>query len=471
MPNRAIGAVLHPVAAAIARLALPPDSLILATLSGGPDSVAMLHALATLRTHHGFKLEVAHLNHRLRGAEADRDEAFVRELCARLGLALVVGRTRNLATTTANLEERARDTRHNFLLRLANQRHASFIALAHQADDQAETVLMRLLRGAGAAGLAAMAECGPGRLWRPLLAVKRSAILAYLDAIGATWVTDSTNASSAILRNRIRLDLLPMLEREFAPGLSTRLTELADEMRALDDYVSRAAQAELTRRLDGPRLGIEGFPQLHPALAGALLREFIRERLGSLRHLSRDHVETMRELCHQTNPSGSVVLPGGWHLRREYGFVRLERTDASNRTPSSTPRRVRLKESGMTRVSCCGFTFRSRLTGPTSDESIALPCDTTEAIFDVDQLEGALDVRVVRPGDRLAPHGLSGSRKVQDLFVDHKLPRRLRAAWPLVVAGEQIVWIPGIARSRTALVTSASKKVRHLRAFSSAWRE
>jgi tRNA(Ile)-lysidine synthase len=464
LSSRAIGAVLHPVTAALERVALAPHGVILVAVSGGADSVAMLHALAALRTRSGFTLIAAHLNHRLRGPEADRDENFVRELCAKLDVALMVERTSSLTVTTSNLEERARETRHAFLNRLAERHRAGLIALAHQADDQAETVLMRLLRGAGAAGLAAMGEKGPGRLWRPLLTVKRTAIIAYLGAIGTTWITDSSNVSRAVLRNRIRLDLLPLLERDFAPGVAGRLTELAGQMRALDEYVSNAAHAELAQRLKGGQLALEGFSRLHPALAHAVIRESVRERLGDLRRISRDHIGMMLELCQGMNPSGCVILPGGWRLRRKYGLARFEHTKERCVEPAR-PGLIKLKERGMTRVAQCDVTFHSRLSERSARRPIAPPRDATEAIFDADQLREVLAVRAVHPGDRLEPHGLAGSRKVQDLFVDRKVPRPLRAAWPLVVAGEKILWIPGIARSRTALVTASSINVRHLQAF------
>ncbi len=168
-------------------------------------------------------------------------------MCARLRLELIVERADglDLSTSTANLEERARDARRDFLLRVADHVHADFVALGHHRDDQAETVLMRLMRGAGAAGMAAMADRGPGRLIRPMLSISRAEIREFLETRATPFVEDSSNASLDILRNRIRADLLPMLEREYAPGLSGRLVELASEMRSLDELVSAIAAREL----------------------------------------------------------------------------------------------------------------------------------------------------------------------------------------------------------------------------------
>ena len=183
-------------------------------------------------------------------------------MCARLGLELIVERAEGLdaSISSANLEERAREIRRDFLGRVADRVGAGYIALGHHRDDQAETVLMRLMRGAGAAGMAAMAEHGPGRLIRPMLSISRAEIRGYLDARATAFVEDSTNSSRDILRNRIRAELLPMLEREYAPGLGGRLVEVAAEMRSLDELVAAIAARELdAMRRRGGALDVAGF--------------------------------------------------------------------------------------------------------------------------------------------------------------------------------------------------------------------
>jgi tRNA(Ile)-lysidine synthase len=441
--------------------------VIVSAVSGGPDSIALTHALAALQSRFRFGLVAAHLNHGLRGAEADRDERFVRGLCERLSIELVAERVSGLKFDDPNLEERARELRYAFLNGAADSLNARYIALAHHADDQAETVLMRLLRGSGATGLAAMAARGPGRLFRPLLRLNHASLIAYLEAVGATWVTDQTNASPRILRNRFRVELLPLLEREFAPGISGRLVELADEMRALDQFVSEVAQAELMRRLHESTLDLEGFDQLNTALAQAVLREFVRAGVGSLRRISRDHILAMLHLCVGRNPSGQVMLPGRWHLRREYELAILESAGAL--VIADKPFVVALDPFGSTAVPASGFVFDGRLTERSSgehweNECKRLPAKSMEALFDVDQLPGPLMVRNFAHGDRIALLGMRGTRKLQDLFVDRKLARDRRTRWPLVAAEDQILWVPGIARSRIALITAATKRVQRLHA-------
>jgi tRNA(Ile)-lysidine synthase len=446
--------VVDAVAAALARVPVRKGELILLGLSGGPDSVALTHALQTVAHSLGSRLAAAHLNHRLRGTESDLDERFVREVCLRLGLELIVERADGLGPDTPNLEERARELRHSFLNRTADSLGASHIALAHHADDQAETVLMRLLRGAGMAGLGAMAEAGPGRLIRPLLGLSRAALLAYLDAIGARFVTDSTNLSTTPLRNRVRNELLPMLEREYAPGLRDRLAELSSELRSVCDFLTLLARDELRARLEiSGALEIGGFEKLHPALAAMLIREFIRDRIGNLRRIERAHIEAMRSLCVVGPPNGAFKLPGGWQMRREYQRVFVEHT--RRRAPSAFA--VELARDGETLVADACFAFDSSTFE--ARPGIAMPACLCEALFDADRIDQCLIVRNFVRGDRIRPLGLEGERKLTDVFIDKKLPRERRANWPLVVAGDEIIWVPELVRSGAALVTPTTRTI------------
>lgn len=470
--SRRIHLVEQTIATALTRIGVSDGDRILVALSGGADSVAMTHALHRMRGElPGVLLELAaaHLNHRLRGAESDRDERFVRELCDRLKIELSVELADGLANAS-NLEERARHERYRFLNRVADRFDARHIALAHHADDQAETVMMRLLRGTGAAGLAAMESVGPGRIVRPMLTLRRDQVLAYLDHIGEAHVLDGSNQSRTILRNRIRHDLIPMLERDYAPKLRRRLTGLALEMRSLDDYLSREARGELHRRLRSPeRLELEGFAQLHPALANATVREWLRMRIGDLRRIYRADIERIRRLCTVARPGSIAALPGGWRLRCEYGAVVLERVVVTAPSPESgrVPAfEVELRRDGVTVVPASGFTFDTRLLKAGDRDfpgEASMPrSQRFEALFDAGEGGGRLIVRGCRTGDRIAPLGMTGTRKVQDVFVDHKLPRARRPTWPLIEAECGLLWVPGMVRSRHALVTSTTQTILRL---------
>lgn len=441
------------VASALARSGVERGATVLVALSGGPDSVALLRALLELRDALGIRIAAAHLNHGIRGDESDRDEAFVRGLCTTLNVRLIVERATTLSADASNLEERARDARREFLNRAADALGARYIALGHHADDQAETVLMRAIRGAGITGLAAMSQSGPGRIIRPLLTLWREEILEYLREIGAPYVTDSSNLSATFLRNRVRLELIPSLERAWAPDVRARLVELATDMRALDDLVRGLAKAELERatRADGA-LDIGGFASLAPGLRVPVLREFAARSLGSLRRFERTHWVAMEKLCVEGPPNGEVHLPGGVRLARTYSSLRF----TSARRDRDVEFRVRLALDQVTEIVQAGFAFE---TSVVVLEEAHNPAGHLSALFDASHAAGHLIARNFRPGDRIRPLGIAGTRKIKEVFIDRKVPRPRRANYPVVTLGDEIVWVPGLARARSALVTPKTTRV------------
>ena len=456
--------VVGAIEAALARAGVRRGASILVGLSGGVDSVALTCALLELRERLGLRIAAAHLNHRIRGDESDRDEAFVRAMCARLGVELIVECAEGLdaSISSANLEERAREVRRDFLGRVADRVGAGYVALGHHRDDQAETVLMRLMRGAGAAGMAAMAEHGPGRLIRPMLSISRAEIRGYLDARATAFVEDSTNSSRDILRNRIRAELLPMLEREYAPGLGGRLVEVAAEMRSLDDLVAAiAARALDAMRMRGGALDVSGFSGMNRAVQPVAIRLFLSERVGSLRRISRAHIEAMRQLILEGGPSDSIDLPGGWRVEREYNFFQLIEAGAERKGSGAAGFSVEIAAEGITVVEEAGFAFEAS-TNPATHASMpdSLFSVSLVAMFDAAKIADAgLVARNFMKGDRMHPMGMRGTRKVHDVFVDRKLPRARRERFPVVTVGGEIAWLPGLARADCALVTKATETV------------
>ncbi len=454
MASRAQHKVLRAVLDALRRAGVARRDLILVALSGGPDSVAMLHALLAVRERLGYRLAAAHLNHALRGADSDRDEAFVRGLCARLSIEVCVERAEGLSPATPNLEEKAREARHSFLDRTAEQMGAAYISIAHHADDQAETVLLRLLRGAGAAGLAGMEENGSRRLIRPLLSLTREQIRDYLMDVGAPYVIDASNDSPAILRNRIRNHLIPMLEREYAPGIGRRLPELASEMRGLDRFAT--AEARRAMVVSDGALDLRSFAKLDPALRPLVIREFLEQRLGSLRRIGRAHIDAVCRLCLDGPPNGAVDVPGQLRVVREYGLLRAVRERGG-----TGAYRVPLAVEGVTEVAQAGMRFDSAIVPA---RGITRPGEKTEALFDAREAAGRLLVRSPRAGDRVAPIGMSGHRKLKEILIDAKVPKSKRDSFPIVeLEGGGAVWVPGLVRARIALVSEATVRVLRVR--------
>ncbi|HSU90635.1 MAG TPA: tRNA lysidine(34) synthetase TilS, partial [Sporolactobacillaceae bacterium] len=392
---------------------------------------------------------------------------FVREMCGRLGVELRVARARGLEADSANLEERARDARYRFLNGAADAAGAEYIALAHHGDDQAETVLMRMLRGAGIAGLAAMSERGPTRLIRPMLGVYRAEILAYLRARGIAFVEDSSNRSPEILRNRIRAELIPMLERDYAPGLRRRLVEIAGEMRSVDDFMIAAASIEFAAmRSSDDALHVARFPALAPALQMSVLRLYLAERMGSLRRITRAHLEALRRLVLAGGPSDSIDLPGGWRAEREYNLLRIINTIPASNEAFSVP----LSLDGITIVEDAGYRFEASLLDRGDRTPNPFPRgkanqnygagDLCVALFDAAAIADAgLVVRNFIRGDRIHPLGMRGERKVKDVFIDRKIPRLERRRFPIVTLGGEVAWLPGLARGRAALIGNATETI------------
>jgi tRNA(Ile)-lysidine synthase len=376
------------------------------------------------------------------------------------------------------LEERARELRYEFLNRTADLLEAHLIVLGHHRDDQAETVLLRLLRGTGIPGLAAMDESGPGRLVRPLLSLGHTAILDYLAAIGADFITDSSNLENGALRNRVRTDLLPHLERDYSPGIARRLAELASEMREARRFIEAEARRSLEQLLilhtaagaaASCRMDTRGFSSISPVLARAIIREFIRQHIGDLRRIQRAHIDASYRLASGEDPSAQVLLPRGWRFRREYDTLMFEQlATQAVRAPSTTASGERRLVPGVNPLAPGGpILIVRQITAEESGFPTAPwhPPNRLEAYFDADTAI-APTARRFRVGDRIRPLGLEGTRKVHDVFVDYKVTRASRRLWPLVLFANEVIWIPGLVRSRVALVTPASKKVLHLRAAS-----
>lgn len=426
---------------------LAPGDGVVVAVSGGPDSLALLHLLWSLREAFGLSLHVAHLNHLLRGEAARADAAFVRETAERLGLPVTVEEVpvADLARAEGlSLEEAGRAARYRFFRRVCAAAGARRVALGHTRDDQAETVLMRLLRGAGPAGLAGIPPVRDGWVIRPLIAVPRAAVEAYCREQGLEPRRDASNESTAFLRNRIRLDLLPRLEALFHPELRASLARTAEILRAEDEWLEAQAEEALSGlcRTEGDRLvlSVDGIERLPLALRRRVVR-LAAERAGvAAGALAFDHVERVLALAVGRTGRG-VSLPGGREARRDQDGIVLGTGPAGAvafRYEWPVPGSLDVPEAGVRLTA-------DLLEGPPQPAGPAgYGGDGREvAVLDADRVPLVLTVRSRLPGDRLRPAGLGGEKKLQDLFVDAKVPRRRRDRVPVVVAGDRVAWVVG----------------------------
>ena len=417
---------------------------VLVAVSGGPDSTAMLAALAALSPRAGVALHAAHLNHQLRGDESGRDQACAETVAAHLGVPCTVASAIALAGGP-NLEARARAQRYAFLAQVAAAKGCTKVATGHTLDDQAETVLMRLLRGTGADGLMGIHAVREGHIIRPLIECTRQQVLAFLRNAGLPFCDDSSNQDRRFLRNRVRHEVLPLLQAinpDVRRHLATTAEIMTAEVRALDDLVE---QMLAPLRLPDGALIIGALAGVPPALRARLLRAWLRTQRKDLRGLGAAHVTAVLAIAQGARPNARVRLPGGQLAVREYDRLYLRAEDGN-----AQPEAPQLLQPGATVCLATGWRISAAMTPPHDAGSWQTPADLWSVIADADAVAGPVVVRTAQVGDRVRPLGLGGARKLQDIFVDRKLPLRSRRTCPVVECDGEILWVPGVVRGDRA---------------------
>jgi tRNA(Ile)-lysidine synthase len=421
---------------------------VLIAVSGGADSVALAHTLVALAPALALDLRVGHVDHRLRPDSGD-DAAFVRTLAGGLGLPVDVVAVD--VPREASVENAARRARYAALEALADRAGAERIAVAHTADDQAETVLMRLLQGAGPRGLAGMPAVR-GRVVRPLIDARRADVIDSLKTMGLCWRDDPSNADRRFLRNRVRHDLLPALARENASVVEA-LVRTAQHVRDMVDAIDGLAAAELAgaeRDPDGVTLAVDRLRALPLPVAIAVLRQACM-RLGGPPALRAADVRALARVVRAGAPRRPVTMGG---LRLEVSGRRARIARASR--PTITTRTLVVP--GVTRLDDLGLELRARLVDA---DGYDLPRGPRAVAFDADRLPGPLVVRARRRGDRFAPFGGVEGR-LKEVLIAARVPRWERDSVPLVDAGGDIVWAAGVRRGRAAPVTPETRRVLEL---------
>lgn len=385
---------------------LSPGDRVIAAVSGGADSVAMLFALYLLRDELGITLEAAHFNHHLRGAESDRDEAFVTDFCGRYDIPLHLGSGR-IVSGKKGLEAAARDARYAFLRCLPGK-----VATAHTADDNAETVLMRLIRGTGLKGLGAIAPVS-GNVIRPMLTVTRDDVEAFLEEYALPHVEDSSNGTDDFLRNRIRHGILPLMRAE-NPCIGENLSAMALLLR--QDEACLQAMIPEEQMPDVSRL-----KAMEPALRRRALERFLKAQ--GVREPEQIHILQAEQLLYHWSPSAAMQFPGGVTIGRQYD--RLVRLECAPELPET-----RLSVPGETCIG--GKRFVSEYTTDLEERpGSVLVCPV-----------GALTVRSRRSGDTMRLPG--GTRSLKKMYIDRKIPASRRAAVPVLADDRGVLAVFGI---------------------------
>lgn len=437
---------------------------IVAGISGGPDSVCLLHLLHTLSEKINIKVYAIHINHKLRGSESDADEAFTFEICNKLGIYLrclafdidEISRMERIS-----LEEAGRETRYREFERFADETGAVKIAVAHNKNDQAETVLMNLLRGTGLQGLAGM-DYMRGRIIRPLLDISRHEIESYCEDNSLGYRIDSSNLERDYTRNRIRLELIPEINKSFGTDLTESIHRMslllrndnsfmeAEAVKAYDSSLEKCENGCVSLKLNELKL-------LHPALSGRVLRIAISRIKGDLKGIESKHIEDIAELLNK-NRTGSVIqLPKRIRAGISYSSLKIY----TEKTTTKIIFNYELNIPGYTLID------EIRASVDASIESISLNDDKYKRIsynslvqfFDYDRLKKGMNIRNRQDGDIFTPYRSNGSKKLKEYFIDNKIPRGKRDEIPLITTYNEVIWIIGYKISDKFKVTENTKRV------------
>ncbi len=459
---------------------LTKEDKVLVGVSGGPDSVALLHALYALKNEFGVSLHIAHLNHMLRGEAADKEAKYVERLAKRLNLGCTVEAVdvREYADKNRlSIELAARDVRYDFYLRTAVNTGADRVALGHHAGDQAETVLLRLVRGTGMSGLCGIPAVRPLdaahgiTVIRPLLDLASSEIRSYCDEAGLGYFIDASNLSPVYLRNKVRHELIPLLEQDYNPRVIQALANTAELVQDDEDYITSEVERKLRQVVEtvSPHnvvIGILALCREHKAIQRRIIRWAVWHLTGELDDFQFIHVEKVLELAVSGRTGSRISLPGGLEARRDYERIILERTEetGSRMCPDFEykvliPGRTHIPEASIT-IDAEVFSIEDN---PGLLEVVRFS-DAWEAYFDMALIDENIIVRNRKPGDRLSPLGLKGSKKLKDVFIDKKVSRNIRDEIPVIIWGKEILWVVGLCVSDFARLSPLTRRVLYLRA-------
>lgn len=436
-----------------------PAMKVIVGVSGGADSVALLHALRELEDY-APDIFVCHFNHCLRGDESRRDADFVAELCRKNSLPFEMRcqDTEKFSKRKGlSIEHGARNLRYGFFREVCKEIGAQRIATAHTMDDRAETVFMRILRGSGNPGVSSI-KPRSGNLIRPFVGISRKEVIEYLERRGEKWVEDSSNESALFTRNKVRKRIFPLLET-FNPQIKRALNRLADTAGWQSSYISLQARDAFGRVFFHSRSGnlfagsVSACRSLHRAVRSELFRTVYSKIKGGLERLEFSHLEAMDALVMSATVSGAVNLPCGMTMERGYDIFCMSRAKDSIGGHAIT-----MKGEGTLTIPdgiSDGIAARFEKTSDTS-----LWGGRNVGHFSLEKVVFPIEIRNFRPGDKTVPLGMKGTKKLKSVFSDRKIPLFLRKRLPVFVCRGEIIWVGGVALSDSHKAVKGKKHLR-----------
>ena len=441
---------------------IQPKETVLVGVSGGVDSLALLYALHILQRQLDCQLHVAHLDHSFREDSAG-DAVYVTEQAEQLGIPISSTRIdvpQLMRDQKLSAEVAARRARYQFYECVSERIGATKIALGHHRGDQAETVLMNLLRGAGASGLKGMLPVREGKFIRPLLTFSRQEIADFVAQLGLQPRCDATNYQLDYLRNRVRLELIPVLERAYNPNIQNALNQTAELLQAESDYLDdlaydafQACRVESSAS-DTVVLDRHLFREYHLALRRRMLRLAVAEVFGEVKDLYFNHFESMLNLIDGEAPNSALDLPSGGAFRRAYNRILIQKA-----VDSHAPFEYEVVVPGHTALPLLDAEMIATVVAQPMNRTAAdkFPDGKFQAVFDLDRLQLPLTLRHRRDGDRFHPFGMRGTKKLKDFLIDAKIPRQERERVPVLMNGEEIVWVVGYRTSEPFKIRPETK--------------
>ncbi|MEW6671238.1 MAG: tRNA lysidine(34) synthetase TilS [Thermodesulfobacteriota bacterium] len=436
-----------------------PGDSVLVGVSGGPDSVALLHVLNILARQLSINLGVAHLNHSLRQKDSDQDAAFVEALANKLNLPCYIHKADTRAYQRRHrlsTEEAARQLRYAYYNSVAETHRFDKVAVAHHSDDNAELVLMSLFRGSGPLGIAGIPPVRHAMIVRPFIEVGRAEIMDFLNRNGLQYVYDRSNEDDRFLRNKVRRQLVPLLKKEYNPMVVDALNRVSAILRSEDEWMEAMLtplydQAVAAVREDQTVLLVTRLRPLPEAAVRRIVRRAVAAAKGDLRRISFKHIRAITGLMGPAR-TGRLDLPDRISVRRDGDHLVFSK--------ESIPLRLIEGASGATRSTATEPAYEYEIGGPETvlvrEIGRYLKFEAFEgnrpdirqsghsaAFFDMDRLHFPLKIRNVRPGDRFTPLGMTGSQKVKKYFIDNKVPRAERYRCPLLLSAGKIIWVAG----------------------------
>ena len=434
-----------------------PHDAVLVGVSGGPDSVALLHALVTLASRFSLKLGVAHLNHSLRLQDSDNDAKFVESLAGEYDLPFHLHKTdvrKYQLEHRLSLEEAARRIRYTFFMDVAASNRFDKIALGHHCDDNAELVLMNLFRGSGPLGIAGIPPVRGGKIVRPFIKLRRTDIIEYLKLKKLKYVSDRSNLDQRHLRNRVRHHLIPLLETSYNPNIIPTLNRLASIISAEEEWMDAAVKpllhaAVLNATKNTLSLAVSGLDGLPIAALRRIIRQAIAKIKGDLRRITFAHIDAVVRLLENRRAYGNLDLPDRVRVQRRKDLLLISKEKKALRdlclksAADETPAYEYMLDKPGT-VFITEIDAQVKLSEIRSVDRPDFSRTGHQAgFFDMDRLSFPLIIRNFRPGDRFKPLGMTGTQKLKDFFVNQKVPRSQRAQCPILLCRGKIIWVVG----------------------------